>query len=290
MSIKNLKERTLRGGVAKFLAQAVNVLVRIGSLMLLARLLDPKDFGLVGMVTAVTGVFRLFQDAGLSLASVQRGTVTKGQFSTLFWVNLLVGGILSVLSLLIAPVLVAFYGEPELFWVTIALASALLFNAAGVQHSAILQREMRFIALSVIEVVSVVFSAAVGVYMAIAGFGYWALVGMTVTSPIISTVSFWLATAWVPGMPKKDREISSMIRFGGIVTLNGLIVYIAYNLEKVLLGRFWGAEAVGLYGRAYQLCKVPTDTVNGASTGLAFAVLSRLQNDPDRFKRYFPGP
>jgi O-antigen/teichoic acid export membrane protein len=285
--MENLKERTLRGGTAKFIAQAANTLLRVGSLMVLARLLDPKDFGLVGMVAAVTGVFRLFQDAGLSLATVQRSTITKEQISTLFWVNILVGAILSFLSLAIAPILVSFYQEPQLFWVTVTLGVAFLFSAAGVQHLAILQREMRFVALSVIEVFSVVVSTAVGIGMAMIGFGYWALVGMTVMMPITSTACLWLSAAWVPGMPHKSKEIASMMRFGGIVTLNGLVVHIAYNLEKVLLGRFWGAEAVGIYGRAYQLSNFATENINGAVTGVAFSVLSRLQDNPVRFKHYF---
>ena len=78
-----------------------------------------------------------------------------------------------------------------------------------------------------------------------------------------------------------------MMRFGGTITLNGLVVYIAYNLEKVLLGRFWGAEAVGIYGRAYQLVNIPTDNLNSAVGGVAFAALSRLQEEPQRLKSYF---
>jgi O-antigen/teichoic acid export membrane protein len=88
-------------------------------------------------------------------------------------------------------------------------------------------------------------------------------------------------------MPHRGVGISSMMRFGGTATLNGLIVYIAYNLEKVLLGRFWGAEALGMYGRAYQLINIPTENLNSASGGVAFAALSRLQDDPNRFKNYF---
>src|SRR5215470_3254474 len=121
MSMNDLKGKTLRGGFAKVLVQAVGMPLRIGSLVVLARLLDPKDFGLVGMVTVVTGVFNLFRDAGLSLVTVQRPTITHEQLSTLFWVNILVGAILTLLSAAAAPVLVAFYHEPRLVWVTVAM-------------------------------------------------------------------------------------------------------------------------------------------------------------------------
>jgi PST family polysaccharide transporter len=285
--MKDLKEKTIRGGFAKLGAQVAGLFIRFGSLVVLARLLDPKDFGLVGMVTAVTGIFGLFKDVGLSLVTVQRASITNEQISTLFWINILVGAMLGLLSLAIAPVLVSLYHEPRLFWVAAVLGIAFLFNAAGVQHAAILQRELRFGGLAVIEIVSLLVSSAIGIGMAFSGYGYWALVGMAISLPIVSTIYTWLMTAWVPGAPVRDRELSSMIRFGGVVTLNGLVSYFSYNLEKVLLGRFWGAESLGMYGRAYQLCNFPTEGINSTGYAVAFSALSRLQNDPTRFKAYF---
>jgi O-antigen/teichoic acid export membrane protein len=285
--MQDLKEKTIRGGFAKICSQGANFALRIGSLMILGRLLDPKDFGLVGMVTAVIGVLNLFKDFGLSTASVQRKTVTNEQLSTLFWINMLVGLILALLSLASAPAIAAFYHEPRLTWVTVVLALGFLFNAAGVQHSALLQRHMRFTASAGIETLSLAVSIAVGVGMAFVGYGYWALVWMAVVSPVVSTFCLWLATSWVPGMPHKQVGIRSMMRFGSTITLNGLVVYVAYNLEKILLGRFWGAAAIGIYGRAYQLISIPTENLNSATGGVAFSALSRLQDDPPRLKSYF---
>lgn len=282
-----LKEKTLRSGFAKVCAQGANFILRLGSLMVFARLLDPKDFGLVGMVTAVTGVFALFKDAGLSMATIQRTAISHGEVSNLFWLNMAVGTILACLSLALAPILVSFYQEPRLFFVTAALGVGFLFNAAGVQHSALLQREMRFVTLSVIETIALLVSIAVGIGMALGGFGYWALVGMALALPAVSTTCLWSLGTWRPGMPNRGTNIVSMVRFGGIATLNGLVVYVAYNLEKVLLGRFWGAEALGIYGRAYQLVSIPTENLNSATGGVLFAALSRLQNDPIRLKSYF---
>src|SRR5713101_205535 len=121
--MKDLKEKTLRGGLVRMCAQAATFLLRFGSLMMLARLLGPKDFGLVGMVTAFTGVLFLFRDFGLSSAAIQRTIVTEEQISTLFWINILVGMLLTLLSMAIAPVIAAFYHEPRLLWVTIALGT-----------------------------------------------------------------------------------------------------------------------------------------------------------------------
>ena len=285
--MKDLNQRTIRGGFAKLCGEVVGFVLRMASLVIMARLLDPRDFGLVAMVTAVTGVYGLFISAGLSTATVQRQAITDEQISTLFWINILVGAVLALLCLLTAPMLVRFYNEPRLFWVTVIAATGFIINAAGVQHFALLQRQLRFVALTVIERFSQLVSVIIGITMAIAGFGYWALVAMTIVAPAIATLCVWSITSWAPGLPRRGVGISSMLRFGGTVTLNGLVVYLAYNLEKVLLGRFWGADALGLYGRAYQLINVPTENLNGSIGGVAFSALSRLQNDPIRFRNYF---
>jgi len=285
--MQDLKARVIRGGFAKVCAQAANFTLRIGSLMVLARLLDPKDFGLVGMVTAFTGVLNLFRDFGLSAATVQRVDVTDEQISTLFWINILVGVILALSLTALAPVVVGFYHEPHLLWVTIVLSTAFLFNAAGVQHSALLQRQMRFTALATIEIISLITSTSIGISMAVAGFGYWALVATAVSVPLVGTLCLWQTTGWIPGKPRLQSGLHSLMRFGGTLTLISVVMYIAYNLEKVLLGRFWGANAVGIYGRAFQLINMPTENLNSSVGEVAFSALSRVQNDPGRFRNYF---
>jgi PST family polysaccharide transporter len=183
--------------------------------------------------------------------------------------------------------LVTFYGEPRLFWVTVALGTILIFNGAAVQHRAILQRSMRFGVLAAIDIASLLVSIAVGIGMAVAGHGYWALVAMTISQPAASVVGVWLATGWIPGMPRRRSGIRSLLAYGGAVTLNNLLAYLAYNLDKVLIGRVWGAEALGIYGRAYQLINLPTENLHSTIGSVAFPALSRVQNDPERLKAYF---
>ena len=186
-----------------------------------------------------------------------------------------------------APILVKFYHEPRLFGVTIAMAAGFVLNAAGVQHSAILQRQLRYVALVAIELSAQLASIIVGIGMALAGFGYWALVGAAIISPAVSTAGMWIVSDWIPGAPKWDAGVNSMLRFGGTITLNMLIVYVAFNFDKLLLGRVWGAEALGIYGRAYQLINLPSGNINAAVGGVAFSALSRLQNNPAGIRNYF---
>ena len=285
--MNDLKQKTIRGGFAKICAQGANFTLRIGSFMALGRILSPRDFGLVGMVTALIGALSLFKDFGLSTATIQHSSVTEEQISTLFWVNILVGAILGLVAFAIAPLVGAFYHEPRLVAVTSVLALSFIFNAAGVQHGAILQRQLRLPASAIIESVALATSIAAAIGMALAGYGYWALVASTIVSPLVSTIGFWLVTGWIPGKPCRNAGVRSMLGFGGTITLNGFIAYVAYNFEKILLGKYWGADAIGVYGRAYQLVIIPTENVHSAAGVVAFAALSRLQSDLNRFKNYF---
>ena len=143
--------------------------------------------------------------------------------------------------------------------------------------------------MAVISVVSLIIGTALAIGGAEAGYGYWALVAMTVTLPLTATIGFWIATGWIPGRPRRGTGIRAMMRFGGTLTLNGLIAYVAYNFEKVLLGRYWGADAIGLYGRAYQLINIPTENLNSAVGEVAFSALSRLQDDLNRLAGFSEG-
>jgi O-antigen/teichoic acid export membrane protein len=285
--VQDLKRKTIRGGFARIGAQGASLLLRMVALVVLARLLSPTEFGLVGLVTACTGVLTWFRDFGLSSAVIQRPNVTEEQISTLFWVNILVGAILSLATIAMAPLIVLFYHEPRLLPVTAVLAFGFLFNAAGVQHSARLQREMRFTTLAAVNLISLIVSTSMAIVGAAAGYGYWALVTMSVAYPLIATIGFWLVTGWVPGKLSRRVGVRSMLHFGGTLTLNGLVAYFGFNADKIMVGRIWGPDAIGIYGRAFQLISIPTDNLNAAIGEIAFSALSRLQEDPIRLKDYF---
>lgn len=283
----DLKERTIRGGAARLASQVASLALRTVALVVLARLLDPKDFGLVGMVTAFTGILTWFRDFGLSAAAVQRVDITDDQHSTLFWINVLFGALLMLVTVAAAPAIAAFYHQPGLLWVTVVLGTAFLFNAVGIQHSALLQRQMRFTAMAAISLASLMAGTAVAIAGAAIGYGYWALVASLVITPLVASIGFWLATGWVPGAPRRRAGIRSMMHFGGTLTLNGIVAYVGFNADKVMIGRFLGVDAVGIYGRGFQLINMPIDNLNAAVGEVAFSALSRVQNDPVRLRSYF---
>lgn len=287
VEVRDIKRMALRGGLAKLLGQGGNLALRVGFLIVAARLLTPEDFGLLAMVMVITAVLNLFATAGLSSAMVQKATVSHEEVSALFWINIFVGVALSLVCVLIAPLVVTFYREPRLFWVTVTMGLGFFFNAVGVQPLALLQRQMRYVTLSAIEFLCQLTSFGIGIALAFAGYGYWSLVIAAVMLPAIMTVSAWMVTAWIPDRPSWPAGVRSMLHFGGTVTLNALISYMTYSFDRFVLGRVWGASAVGYYGVASQLINTPTQNLNTAVGGVIFSALSRLQNDSVRLRNYF---
>lgn len=287
ITANEFKRKSVRGGAAALIGQGVSMALQIGTTLILARLLSPADYGLQAMVLTLTGFFSLFKDAGLSVATVQREHLTHEQISTLFWINLVLGTILTAMVAAMGPLLVAFYKDPRLLWLTVASSTVFLFNSLAVQHRALLDRSMRFTVSAKIDILCATIGSVIAVSMAMLGCGYWSLIGQNISLPIIGTAAVWIVMPWLPGRPRWSQEMRSMVRFGGTVTLNSLVVYLGYNTEKILLGRFWGAGPLGIYGRAYQLANLPVQQLSGSVGVVAFPVLARMQNDPSRLRRSY---
>jgi len=145
--------------------------------VILARLLTPHDFGLVAMVTTVTSFLRVFKDAGLSIATVQRERITHAQVSNLFWINIAVSILGTLILAASAPVIARFYHNPRLITITLLLSTTFLISGSTIQHQALLKRQMRFKALALIEVGSMAVGVLIGILMALRGYRYWSLVG-----------------------------------------------------------------------------------------------------------------
>src|SRR5271170_705988 len=211
--LSDLKRGTVRGGFATVLAQSVKFVIQTATTMVLARLLSPQDFGLQGMVVVATGFLTLFQDAGLGMATIQRLEVTHEQTSTLFWINVAVGVTLAALCAGLAPLLVAFYHEPRLYWVAVVSGATFLFSGLSAQHGALLQRSMRFVTQAKIGILSLAVGSATGIVMALFGCRYWSLVGIALAGSIVTTAGVWLAVPWVPGLPRRRCGVLSMLHF-----------------------------------------------------------------------------
>lgn len=283
----SLRRATMRAGTEMFIAQWVKLVCQFGSTMIMSRLLAPAEVGLVAMVTAVTGVLQVFRDGGLSTATVQREEITDAQVSTLFWVNAGLGLLLTAICVALSWPMAAFYHEPRLTAVTLALSFTFLIGALGVQHDALLRRQMRFRALAVVEIASMLAGSGAGIAMAWSGWGYWSLVGQQLAMSLTCLVGLVIAMPWRPGKPQREARVSSMLRFGGFLTGSELMNYLFRNMDNVLIGWRWGAGPLGFYAKAYGLLMLAITQINAPVARVAVAALCRVQQEPERMRRYF---
>lgn len=283
----DLKRLSVRGGMATIGGQGLKFILQLGSTMVLARLLTPQDFGLIAMVTAVTGFILVFKDLGLAMATVQRAEINHDQISTLFWINLALSAALMLITLAIAPVVAWFYKDPRLIAVTAVLSVAFLFGGLTVQHQALLRRQMGLTAVATIDVLAMAAGILTALICAWAGEGYWSLVWMQIATAVTNAAGVWIASGWIPGRPVRRSGVRSMLKFGGHLTGFGIVNYFARSFDSVLIGRFCGAQALGLYSRAYSLLMFPIGQITAPMTAVAVPALSRLQNEPERYRSYY---
>ncbi|WP_445636406.1 Lipopolysaccharide biosynthesis protein [Nostoc sp. DSM 114161] len=283
----DLKSRSVRGGAVTMVAQGLKLSLNLGSNVVLARLLTPQDYGLIGMVTAVTGFVALFKDLGLSMATIQKDEINHTQVSTLFWVNVVLSVITALFVVAIAPSIAWLYHEPRLIWITVALSVGFIFSGLGVQHSALLNRQMQYKVLMFNDVFSMLFGIVAAIVAAAYALGYWALVILPLVMAAVNTIGVWLACPWRPSLPTWRAGVRSMLVFGGNLTAFSTINYFARNLDNILIGRSWGSQQLGLYAKAYQLLLLPISQINTPIAAVAIPMLSRLQQEQQQFHRYY---
>lgn len=283
--LTNIKGRTISGGLVTFTAQGVQFILNLVSVMVLARLLTPQDFGLVAMVTTITGFLRIFNDAGLSTATVQREGITHAQVSNLFWTNVALGGAVTLLLAAGSPIVAWFYREPRLLGVTLALSLTFLLTSSAVQHLAILKRQMRFRTIAVIQVGSMAAGVAVGIVTAWIGCGYWSLVAMQLTTPIVSLgLTLW-QSRWRPQLFKRRSGTRPLLHFGANLSVSTFMWSLARGSDALLIGRRFGSAPLGLYSRAGALLSRPLDQLMSPIEAVFVPTLARLLSQPERYRR-----
>jgi PST family polysaccharide transporter len=281
---EDLRARSVRSGAVTLVSKGIRFIVQMASAMMLGRLLTPHDFGLVAMVTAITGFLSMFKDVGLGTATIQRDDLTHVQVSTFFWVNAGINALFMVATVAIAPLLVRFYGEPRLFWITIVTGFGFLLSGLAVQHQALLRRQMRFTVLASIDTAALAVGVTFAVITASLGAGYWALVFLSLGTGLITLPAVWLACRWRPGLPRRE-SMAGVLRFGGQLTVVEILMYLGSNIDNSLIGRFYGPGPLGQYSRAYTLLLLPLQLIAAPLASVAMPALCRLRHEPARFRK-----
>ncbi len=277
----------LRGGATAMAAQTVKLALTFISTMILARLLTPSDFGVVAMVASITGALHVLLDGGLSAATIQHQDLTDARVSALFWVNAGMGLALGAICVGLAPVIVWLYDDPRLYDVTLISALGLLLSGLGVQHAALLARDLRVRAIAAIDVVAMLTGVVVAIVLTGLGSGYLSIAWMPVAQAAARLIGLLLVLRWMPALSLASGTVLKDLSFGARVTGTGLMDYFSRSLDNVFIGRVWGESALGLYYRAYSLLMLPIRQILSPVSAVAFPTLARLQSDPARFRRYY---
>lgn len=272
-----LTGQAARGGAATVGVQLVRMALQFGSVIVLARLLDPRTFGLVAMVIAVIGVAELIRDFGLSLAASQAKDVSRAERDNLFWANTGLGLLGALFAIACIPLLVALYQEPLLAPIVPPLAVVFLISGMNTQYRADLARQLRFGSIALAELVAPAVGIATAILLAWKGAGVWALVAQqVVTAALLLTVNA-LNARWLPRWYDRSVSIRRFFRFGAHVLGTQLLNYATRNVDNIAIGAVQGPTQLGLYSRAYQLVMVPLNQINAPLTNVAVPVLSRVQ-------------
>ena len=285
-SSPSMGAKTMSAGAATAASQALTMVINTTGTMVIARILDPADFGLLVKVAAVTGIAHVLGDLGLSAATIQREKITQEQLSTLFWVNVAGGVVVAVGVALLGPLLAYFYDDQRVVYVAIGYSVSILLAGLAPQHLAILKRRLEFGRIAITDV-SAALTAVVVAILSAPHIGYYALLLQIITTKAVQFAGSSWFSGWVPGRPQRNSGSMSLIKMGSHLTGASFVNYLARNTDNLLIGKIWGEQSLGLYSRAYGLLLLPLQKISAPMSSVAVPALSRLQSNPERYRAFF---
>lgn len=285
--LEGLGARSANGVAVSILGQGTTVLLQIVNAVVMTRLLAPEDFGVAAMAMAVTGFIGLFTELGLSAATIQRRDLDQNTASALFQINVVCGmlGMLACFALAVPAAWVLH--DTRVVWAVIGWGCIVPIAAAAVQHGALLVRGMRWSTVQAIGVAALVMGIVAGVLAALANCGYWSVIAAAGVSATTRLILFWVACPWRPSWVRDWTPARSSLNFGAYMTGFNFTLFLARQVDVLLIGWYWGAVETGYYTRAYQLMLLPLNAISGPLGAVFVPALSRLQSDPDRWRDAF---
>lgn len=259
----------------------------IAASTVVARRVAPSAYGVVGMALLVTGLVSLFRDLGTTAAIIQKQDINDKLLSSVFWLNLAIGFVISGLCFAIAPAAGKFFRDSEIVPVLRVLSSSFVISSFASVHSALLNREMAFKKLSLIEIFSSFARIATVVTLACMNAGVWSLVSSTLVDAAVSSLLLQLATGWRPVFTFSRTEIRNLLGFGLKVSGFNFFNYFARNADNGIIGRYLGSTSLGFYELAYNIMFFPVQGIAWLLTRVLFPAFSKIQNDNEEFRRIY---
>lgn len=261
-------------------AQVIQFIVQI----ILARLLTPSDYGIIGLITVFISISLVFAQSGLGQALVQRKQIDNEEFSTVFYFSMIFSVILYGILFLCAPVIANFYNEPVLTSVVRVLGVTVIIGAVNSVQQAYVQKTMQFKRFFWSTLGGTLVSAVVGIYMAYRGYGVWALVGQQISNQLVNTVILWVTVKWRPMLIFSVSKAKRLFSYGWKLLCSSLIDTIYNNIYSLIIGKFYSSTDLGYYNRGKQFPMLIIQNINSAIDSVLFPVMAEVQDEKQRLK------
>jgi O-antigen/teichoic acid export membrane protein len=283
----SLQRRVARGLAWTLVDTWGRQLITFAVFLVLARLLVPDDFGLVALAVVFVNLVQLVVDQGMGDALIQRREVTRSHIDTAFWVAIAMGVVLTVAGLVLADPIALVLDAPGLAAILRVLSLTFVLSAVSSIQIALLRRELAFRSLAMRSIVAALGGGAVGIGMALAGFGAWALVGQLAAAAALSVVTLWSVSPWRPGLKVSREQFRELFGFGINVVGSDLLNYLSRNTDTLLIGAVLGTTPLGFYAVGYRILDVSQTVLVQVARKVTFPAFSKLQHDPERMVRAY---
>lgn len=282
MVSQSLKSRTARGvawnSLGTFAGQAINFVIGV----VLARILSPADYGMVGMLAIFIAVFQIFIESGFSNALIQKIDRTEVDYSTIFYFNLAISILSYCILFLTAPLIAAFYKTPQLSTLTRVISLSLIVNSLTIVQQARLSIELDFKTPAIVSLLSGIISGVVGIGLAYKGFGVWALVGQSLSAAFIRSSFLYFLHRWLPKLIFSVESLKNLFGFSSKLLVAGVVATLINNLYSLLIGKMLNVRDLGYYTRSKQFPEALSGAISNILQGVTYPVLTSLQNERER--------
>lgn len=283
----SLKQKTTTGLFWSFIDSFANQGVQFIVGIVLARILSPREFGLIGMLTIFIAISQSFVDSGFSSALIRKKNCTQADYSTVFYFNLAVGILFYLILFVSSNAISIFFDEPQLKRLLQVLGIGLLLNALGIIQRTILTKEINFKLQTKVSVISSIGSGTLAITMALLGHGVWSLVALTLSRFGLNSLFLWIWAKWKPLRVFSKKSFKELFSFGSKLLLSGLIDTTYRNVYYLVIGKFFSAQELGFYTRADQFKAFPSQNLSGIIGRVSYPILSSIQDDIPKLKKAY---
>lgn len=281
----SLRDKTISGIFWSFLQQAGGRGISFLITIVLARLLSPQDFGLIGILMIFIQISQTLVNGGFRLALIQKKEVDDEDYSSVFYINLVVSCVAYLLIYITAPFIAVFYNQPILTDLVRLLALVFIINAFSYVQEAHLNKDLRFKTLMFIHLPSNIFGGVVSIGMAMLGFGVWSIVAMQLLTRLAYAIQIWIYSKWKPLFSFNKNKAKNLFSFGYKLMISDIIHTIYNNIYVVIIGKFFPVSVVGYYQNSFTMVDAPSSTITGVLSVVTFPIFSSIQDDLKKLKK-----